>query len=670
MSERTAEHLRVAEKAASNGLEVGWVRFRDPGIALGLALVLLPLELALAQPAVMFFVFKASLPRWKDTFRHIRSTGRPDAELLDSLWILFHALTGELLAPALSLVLLESGNALRDLTAVKGNQAKVDLIPGRLYWVERRGRRRRIHLKHLKRGDYVHLGSGDRIPADGTIRKGDALVDAGFLTGKSSLARKGNGDRVYASTLISRGQLILEVEGIGAQTRVSSMLEGRIEKPQEDTRLSNYMEALGNQAIMPALIGGAAVFVATGNINKSLAPLALDFAQGVGISAPIPVIRSISHNAEVGGILIKGGHNLERLSQVNAVIFDKTGTLTEQSSEIEALESFDSEVSEGRLLQWAVSATNFTLHPFSIALESFALARGVVLMPSEVIDSSDSGVTATLEGTEVTVGTIHFLKARGIIVDPSYHRSHKSVIRDRSIRYIAVDRRVVGAISYTNPIRTEAASTITRLQAMGIACFLFTGDNGRAANAVAYKLGFKPSNTFSELSADQKVLMLERIKRDHGAIAYVGDGLNDAPALIAADLGISFNDATDLARECSDVVMLNNSLLSIPVAIQSARSAMGLVRQNIAIVASANVVTVAGGVLFNLGPLLTVLINNGATLVAGLNGMRQPSQVDADLKSSDQENLIRDDQNLLGMNWRKRQRKGLGDLLRDDPAEA
>ncbi|MEN9680545.1 MAG: hypothetical protein RLZZ627_438 [Pseudomonadota bacterium] len=669
MSEQKGELRDIRTHSTDGSADPGWVRFRDPSIALGLALVALPMELVLVQPAIIFFVFKASVPRWKDTFAHIRSTGKPNAELLDSLWILFHTLTGELLAPALSLVLLESGNALRDLTAGKVDEAKVDLIPSRLYWVERSGRRRRIHLKHLKKGDRVHLGAGDRIPADGVIRKGDALLDAGFLTGKSSLARKGAGDQVYASTLVSKGQLVFEIEAIGADTRVSSMLKGRLEKPEEDTRLSNYMEDLGNRAVMPALIGGAAVFIATGNINKSLAPLSLDFAQGVGIGAPIPVLRSINHNAQASGILIKGGHNLEKLAQVDAVVFDKTGTLTEQSSEIEALESFDAELTEVALLEWAVSATNFTLHPFSIALEIYAKSRGIEPMTSEVLDSSDSGVVADLQGVEVTVGTSHFLKAQGILVDAQYHRAHKSVIRDRSIRYIAMDRRVVGAISYTNPVRSEAASTIARLQEMGIACFLFTGDNGRAANAVAYKLGFKPSNTFSELSADQKVLLLERIKREHSTIAYVGDGLNDAPALVAADLGISFNDATDLARECSDVVMLNNSLQSIPAAIHSARGAMGLVRQNIAIVASANVVTVAGGVLFNMGPLLSVLINNGATVVAGLNGMRQPSQVKNAPAQADH-GLIRDDQNLLGMNWRKRQRKGLGELLGDEPMEA
>ena len=139
MSERAGELREISTQSTGGGVRSGWARFRDPTIALGLALVALPMELALAQPAVIFFVLKASVPRWRDTFSHIRSTGKPNAELLDSLWILFHALTGELLAPALSLVLLESGNVLRDLTAVEGDHTKVELIPSRLYWVERGG---------------------------------------------------------------------------------------------------------------------------------------------------------------------------------------------------------------------------------------------------------------------------------------------------------------------------------------------------------------------------------------------------------------------------------------------------------------------------------------------------------------------------------------------------
>lgn len=662
MSERGQE-LKADDSLDSHGFSVDWRRFRDPGIALGLALGAAPFELLFAPQAALFFVVKASLPRWRETLRHIRSKGRPDAEILESLWVLFYSVSGELVAPALSLLLLEAGNSLRDMTAANMTQNDVEVIPSRLYWVERGDRRRRIHLKHLKRGDRVHLGAGDRVPADGVIRKGHAILDAIFLTGASTLTSKSPGDRVYASTLLSKGQIVLEVDVAGTETRVSSMLEGWMDKRRDDTRLSNYMEDLGNRAVLPALAGSAAVFMITGgSINKSLAPLSLDFAQGVGIAAPIPVIRHIRNSVEKTGVLIKGGHVLERLAAIDAIVFDKSGTLTERFSEIEAVESFDERYSEDHLLELALSASRYTLHPFTLAIEDFAKTRGVTARHADVLASSDSGVLAEMDGLQVAMGTIHFLKTHGIRVNAAYHRTHKSVIRDRSIRYVAVNHVVVGAISYTNPIRATAATAITQLESMGVACHLFTGDNSRAANAVAYKLGFKPSNTFSDVSADEKVLLLEKIKRQSLSVAYVGDGLNDVPALVAADVGISFMDGTDLSRECADVVMLHNNLDAIPQGIHSARNAMGLVRQNIALVISANIVTVAGGVFFNMGPLISVVINNGAIILAGLNGMRQPEL--RELASvHPPRSLVRNDQNLLGMDWQKRRRSGLDDLL-------
>ena len=662
MSDRVQE-LQAELSLESRGRSVDWRRFRDPGIALGLALGAAPLELLFAPQAALFFVLKASLPRWRETLRHIRSKGRPDAEILESIWVLFYSVSGELVAPALSLLLLEAGNSLRDMTAERKTQNDAEVIPSRLYWVERGGRRRRIHLRHLKRGDRVYLGAGDRVPADGVIRKGQAILDAIFLTGASTLTSKSPGDRIYASTLLSKGQIVLEVDVAGAETRVSSMLEGWVDKRKDDTRLSNYMEDLGNRAVVPALAGSAAIFMITGgSINKSLAPLSLDFAQGVGIAAPIPVIRHINNSVEKTGVLIKGGHILEKLASIDAIVFDKTGTLTERFSEIEAVESFDERYSENQLLELALSACRYTLHPFTLAIENFAKTRAVTARHADVLASSDSGVLAEMDGLKVAMGTIHFLKTHGIGINTAYHRTHKSVIRDRSIRYVAVHQEVIGAISYTNPIRATAATAITQLESMGVACHLFTGDNSQAANAVAYKLGFKPSNTFSDLSANEKVLLLERIKRQAVSVAYVGDGLNDVPALVAADVGISFLDGTDLARECADVVILHNNLDAIPQAIRSARNAMGLVRQNIALVISANIVTVAGGVIFNMGPLLSVVINNGAIILAGLNGMRQPKFQELTSPHPPQ-SLVRNDQNLLGLDWQKRRRSGLDDLL-------
>ena len=630
---------------------------------MGLALTAVPLELFLAPQLTVFFIFKASWPRWRDTLKHIRASGKPDVELLDSLWIFFYTLSGEFLAPALSLFLIEAANSLRDLTAEREGRPSIEVLPSRLYWIERRGRRRRVHRKHLKRDDLIHLGRGDQLPADVEIIRGECVVDAGFLTGRSRPSARGIGDSLYASTLIQQGQVVARIKRTGEETRVLAMLAGHQEKTQRETRLSNYMEDLGNRAIVPAMVGGAALFVATGNINKALAPLSMDFAQGVGVSAPIPVIRALTVGAEQHSLLVRGGHVLEELASVDAVLFDKTGTLTEQSSLIETMEWFVAEDQAAEIASLAFSATASTLHPFSVAFETYSLAQKTALQPAELMDASDSGVLAEVAGRRVLVGTRHYLGFHGIQVDETYHRRHKSVIRDRSVRYIVVDEAIVAAIFYTNPLRQDAAATVAALNALGIACYLGTGDQSQAANAVAYKLGFKPSNTFADLTAEGKVDLLRQLKQRHGKVAYVGDGWNDVPALNESDIGFSFRDGIDLARESADVVILDHRLLGLPEMIQVSRQAMGLVRQNIGLVIAANAVTLAGGILFNMGPLASVLINNGMIVVAGANGLRPLTVPKGAVASGD---LARNDRNLLGMDWRKRQRKGLGQLFQSE----
>ena len=656
-----------SENSRDLEVSVDWKKFREPSIAMGLAITAVPLEIFLAPQVVTILIIKASLPRWRETFRHIRASGKPDVELLDTLWIFFHTLTGEFLAPALSLVLLEAANTLRDLTAVHRQKNKVELIPARLYWVERKGRRRRIHLKHLAVGDLIHLGRGDQVPSDAEVVKGECLVDTGLMTGLSRLQARKEGETIYASTFISRGQIVARIKRIGDQTRVSTMLTGHLDKPEEDTRLSNYMEDLGNKAVVPAMIGTATVFLLTGNVNKSLAPLSLDFAQGVGVSAPIPVIRAITRGGKEHGVLVKGGHVLEMLTELDAVIFDKTGTLTEQATAIDGVETFDPRLDEKEILSYAFSATSGTLHPFSAAFEEFCESQGVTGLPAEVVDSSDSGVMAQLGSTRVMVGTRHYLKFHGMEVDEDYHRHNKSVIQNRSVRYVVLGDQIAGAIFYTNQIREDAAHTIASLKAMGIACYLFSGDQSQAVSAVGYKLGFTPTNTFADLTAEDKVRLITRLRESHRRIGYVGDGWNDTPALVAADVGFSFKDGTDLAREYADVVVLNNQLMGIPRMIDASKKAMGLVRQNIAMVISANVITVAGGIFFNMGPLASVLVNNGATVAAGLNGMRVSEE---DPRISDAVGrVIRDDHDLLGMSWRKRRRAGMQRLLPDPPIE-
>jgi Cu2+-exporting ATPase len=642
-------------------------RFKYPGLALGLSLVAGPMDLAAGSVLVGVVVARASLPTFKRTLASIRATGRPSVDLLDTLWILFHTVTGELLAPALAVCLTEAGNALRDLTAMAGQRRMPELVPNRQYWIERNGRRRRVLLRHLAVGDHVLLGPGDLVPADGTVIQGQGLLDQNALTGASKLVSRSSGDKLYASTLVVKGQLLLEIERMGSETRAARMASKFAGQPLQDTRVSNLMEEMGNRAVLPAIAMGALVFAVTGNVHKGLAPLQLDFAQGVGIGAPVPVLASMQASA-ANHVLVKGGHALEQLAKVDAVVFDKTGTLTGRGTEIVAVQAANGSVAERELLYWAASASYYVIRPFSVALVRHVERLGIAPDPCDPLDYSDVGVVARVGGSEVTVGSFHFFEERGIAVDAEYHRMHKGVILDRSIRYVARDGELLGAVFYTNPLRPESATAIKTLGELGVSCYLLTGDNSKAANAVAYKLNIKPGNTYAEASAKRKAEVLDKLRRRHRSVAYVGDGTNDLPAMAKADVAVSFRNASDLAREAADVVLLDDSLLGLPYGITMARRAMRLVHQNIVFVAVANAAVVTGGVFFDLAPLVSVVVNNGSTLLAGLNGLR-PLRDGQRRDRAIESPVNRDDEGLLGLPWRKRQHGGVAQLLsgRDEP---
>jgi Cu2+-exporting ATPase len=664
----SAEGARDAPAGAVVAHRIDYAgRFKYPGLALGLSLVVGPMELAAGPILVGGVVVRASLPTLRRTLASIRTTGRPSVDLLDTLWILFHTVTGELLAPALAICLTEAGNTLRDLTAMARQRQMPELIPNRQYWIERNGRRRRVLLKHLAEGDHVLLGPGDLVPADGKVIQGQGLLDQNALTGASKLVSRSSGSKLYASTIVVKGRLILEIERMGNETRASRMAEKFADKSHQDTRISNLVEEMGNRAVLPAIAVGALVFAVTGNVHKGLAPLQLDFAQGVGIGAPVPVLASMQRSA-ADQVLVRGGHALEQLARADAVVFDKTGTLTERGTEIVAVQTADGSVSEQELLYWAASASYYVVRPFSVALVQHVERLGITLDPCDPLDYSDVGVVARVGGSEVTVGSIHFFEERGIAVDAEYHRLHRGVILDRSIRYVARDGELLGAVFYTNPLRPESATAIKALQGLGITCYLLSGDNSKAANAVAYKLNIKPGNTYAEASAKRKAEVLDKLLRRHKAVAYVGDGTNDLPAMAEADVAVAFCQASDLAREAADVVLLDDSLLGLPYGITVARRAMRLVRQNIVVVTAANVAVVAGGVFLDLAPLVSVVVNNGSTLLAGLNGLR-PLRDGRRQDPAIENPVIRDDEGLLGLPWRKRQHGGVAQLLsgREEP---
>lgn len=637
-------------------------RFKYPGIAFGLAVAAGPLELGIPPIVAGLFIAGAALPLWRRTIQRVTVQRRLDAELLDSLWILFHTVSGEVLAPALAILLTETGNTLRDATALAGHKRRPRLIRDRQFWIERKGRRRLVLSSDLTKGDRVFLAAGDRVPADGKAFGGEGILDQTALTGASRPIAAQAGTELYASTLLISGSLVLEVERVGADTQGARLLDTLQDKSSQDTRVSNYAGEMGNRAVAPALGASLLILAGTGNVHQALAPLQLDFAQGVGIAAPIPVLAGLQYAAD-NSVAIRGGQVLEQLARVDAVLFDKTGTLTERSSEIVEVDVTAGNLEADDLVSLAASACRYVLKPFAVALVKHAEAIGVSIKSSaHPSEQSDTLVVAEVDGQNVIVGTIHDLRDRGIHVDSDYHRKHKGVIQNRSIRYVARGTQLLGAVYYSNPLRPESATTIRTLQALGIHVYLVTGDSSQAANAAAYALGIRPGDTYAEASAEHKLAVLRSLQERHRAVAYVGDGVNDAPAMSYADVAISFRHASDVARETADVVLLDDDLRGVGFAIGVSRQAMGLIRESIVAVAAGNAAAVLGGVFWHMSPVASVVLNNGATVLAGLNGLR-PLLAGPRQDPPIADHTIRDERGLLGVPWRKRQRSAVSQLL-------
>ncbi len=658
-SEQSLTPLIELEEEEINYLE----RFGLPVFALGLSLLAGPLELGIS-PLLLTGVLTVAvvIPTWQHTLEKMEEEGHLSVELLEALWSTLHTLQGEFLAPALADTLKQASETLRDLTARSVEATDIALLENRFYWVERAGENQQIALHDLQVDDRILVSCGEKLPVDGIVVEGKALLDQQDLTGVSKLTSCDVGDQVYASTLIVKGQLRVLAQKVGEQTQVYETVSLMQKDCSQDTRVGDYAEEVSNQVIVPAMVVSALVLSTTADWHRAIAPLQLDFGAGIGIAVPTSVIAALEHGV-TQGVYIRSGKALERLSQVNAVIFDKTGTLTESTSKIVSVESMHNGVSTDEVIYWAASASYYGMHPVSQMIVAEANERNLQLRACERWHYEIGlGLEATVEGQHIVLGQAQFARQFGAQVDEYYNRLHEGVIHNRSMSYVVKNGELLGVIFYTNSLRPESATVISELQKLGIECHLVTGDNVQVANSVAYRLGIRPSNTHGAAMPERKIEIVEKLKQQGKIVAYVGEGVNDSGALSCAHLSVSFKEGVDLARETADVVLLDDDLRSLIQGVNIARETIDLMYQNVALVAIPNIAVVLAGVFFQFNPVAAVVISNGAMILAALNGLRPLLEGDRE-KPPITHTTARDEDGLLGVPWQKRPRQSLANLI-------
>jgi Cu2+-exporting ATPase len=531
---------------------------------------------------------------------------------------------GDFLTAGIMTWLIGLGDVIRARTARRARRAISELMSPASHraWVERDGTLVSVPLDSLQPGETVVVYPGDQVPVDGVVVKGRAIVDQKVLTGESRPVTKEPGDPVFALTMVADGQIAIQVEHIGRETRAGRVVEMIDNAPLSDTRIQNYAARVGDRLVAPIFALGGVTYLLTADAARTAAILILDFVTGIRVSAPTTILSAMTGAARTG-LFIKGGRAMEKLAYVDAVVFDKTGTLTRGAPFVTAARSFDPCCDDLEVLRLAASAEANLKHPAARAIVDAAMDRDLALVsPDEMEYVLGLGVRARVEGRELCVGSRRFLEQLAVNLPANaVAEAHDRHASGDTVVYVAVEGRLAGLLAYSDPPRPECGVVIQGLRDRRVRrLVMLTGDSPRVAHSVAERLGI--TDVVAEAFPEQKAEVVEDLKRQGYTVAVIGDGINDSPAFTRADVSISLQHGADVAKETADVILLDGDLRGLPRAMDLSREAMRILQQNVNIIIGPTAVGMGAALLGVGSPMISTLINNGTTVVTGLNAIR------------------------------------------------
>jgi Cu+-exporting ATPase len=493
--------------------------------------------------------------------------------------------------------------------------------------VVRQGQDLEVAVEDLLPGDLVRLRPGERVPVDGIILEGSTALDESMLTGESLPVDKGPGDEVVAGTLNTTGSVLFRATRVGRQTVLAQILR-MVEEAQASKapiqRLADTISSWFVPAVMAVAVLAAGAWLLSGQVSSALVAfisvLIIACPCALGLATPTAVMVATGKGAEMG-LLFRGGEVLERAGRLDAVILDKTGTVTEgrmKLAEVVALEG-----SPEDLLRLVASAERASEHPVARALVEGARERGIE--PGEASDFlsfTGLGLRARVEGREVLVGSRRLLEEQGLDPGPAAGPYERLASEGKTPICVAVDGRLAGVVAVSDTVKASSPRAVRRLTDMGLEVYLLTGDSLATARAVAAQVGIEAGRVLAEVAPWQKVDKVKELQARGRVVAVVGDGINDAPALAAADVGVAIGTGTDVAMEASDVTLMSGDLMGVPRAIELSRRTLSTIRQNLFFAFVYNVVgiPVAAGILVPFGgPFLNPMIAAVAMAASSLS---------------------------------------------------
>jgi P-type Cu+ transporter len=487
-----------------------------------------------------------------------------------------------------------------------------------------------VPIAQLRSGDVVAVRPGERLPVDGEILDGSSAVDESMLTGESLPVEKRVGDRVVGGSVNGSGAFRYRATTLGAQSVLARIVTLMREAQGSRAPIQNLADRI-SAVFVPVVVAIAALtFVAwyflvdSGGVVRALTAsvsvLVIACPCAMGLAVPTAVMVATGKGAEAG-LLIKGGDALQRAGAIDTVVLDKTGTVTEGKPRVTDIVSADASVAESALLQLAASVERQSEHPLGAAIADVALQRGVRLtVPRDFHAEPGQGVHGIVSDRRVVVGHANWLRSQGIDVAGLEEQATALAEQGRSIVYVAVDGTLVGLIAVSDPIKATSKSAVARLRALGTNVVLLTGDHARAGRAVAAAAGI--DRVIAGVSPAGKVDEIQRLREGGHIVAMVGDGINDAPALAHADVGVAIGSGADIAIDASDVTLMRGDLSGVADTIVLSRRTMRTIKQNLfwAFAYNAVGIPVAAGVLYPLfGILLSPILASAAMALSSVS---------------------------------------------------
>ena len=598
-------------------------RHPKTGLALSLFSLWASVYGKLPVSIIVILVNMASLPVYRRAIEAMIKERKLTVDFLDALAHTIAQIQGDFSAVAFMAAVLNIGDFIRLRTAEQAERVITDVLSFEKHdaWVVRDDKEIQVPVSEIEVGEKVIIYPGNIIPIDGMVVHGSSSVDQKSLTGESLPVTKSEETKVYAGTIVLDGIIEVIADKVREETSVARIVKIVSEGALAGSAIEDYARRFGDKLVLPTIGISAGVSAMTGDWRRFTSMVIVDYGTGIRLAAPTAVLSQMVVAAR-SGVLIKGGRCLENIHKADIVVFDKTGTLTLGKPSIHDVIPVNGFLDSREIIGLAATAESKFTHPVALAVREKAEEENI-----EVLDSRDAefhigyGVEAYIDGKTILLGSEKFMAKKQI--DTSAADQRISLINEsgRSVLLLAVDGSLAGVLSYSDTLRPETPDVLNALRKNGVRkVIMLTGDKHTVAASIAAQAGI--DDFVAEALPDQKLQYVKRLQQEGHTVIAVGDGINDSPALTAADVGITVRGGVELAREAADVVLLEESLWKIVDAFKFSSTAMDLIEQDRKMLLAVNsgVFIVAGfGVL---SPVVTSAISDGASILATLNSMR------------------------------------------------